>query len=113
VHGAGIRDVDEAAEPKYPIIKIVGGANKRTGVAGQPVRDVRKVVAEVNKPGGLECPAGRAKAIDQVVDAVGGTGGAIRWNGVDRALPVFASEVAARRGERSPHSEFSGHIHDG
>src|SRR6059036_3009917 len=98
-HGAGIRDVDEAAETKYPIIKIVGVANKRTGVAGQPVRDVREVVAEVNKPGGPECPAWRAKAVDQVVDTVGGAGGAIRRNGVDRALPILAFEVATNSGE--------------
>src|SRR5207249_386834 len=109
-HGAGIGDVDEAAETKYPIIKIVGVANKRAGVTCQPVRDVSEVVAEVNKPGGLECSAWRAEAVDQVVDAVGGAGGAIRRDGVDRALPILAFEVTASSGERRVHRATCRHI---
>src|SRR6185369_12493090 len=99
-------------ETNSPIVKIVGGTNKRGRVIGEPSLDRGQVVAEVNKFFGQKCPSRGAKAIDQGVDGIGGIGCAIGRNRDRRAFPILAFEVAAASSSnRRAYSDISRHIH--
>src|SRR2546422_8454449 len=61
-HGAGVGDADEAAETKCCIVK--DGKSTRLNsshgyISDAVVRLQKKVIAQVNKLCGLECPGGR------------------------------------------------------